>query len=34
MPPYSERDKDPEYHYHYGKALSLIVTAIVSLSVV
>jgi len=27
LPPYSERDKDPEYHHHYGKALSLIVTA-------
>ena len=27
MPPYAERDKDPEYHYHYGRALSLIVTA-------
>ncbi len=27
MPPYAERDKDPEFHYHYGKALSLVVTA-------
>jgi len=27
LPPYAERDKDPEYHHYYGKALSLIVTA-------
>jgi 3-hydroxy-9,10-secoandrosta-1,3,5(10)-triene-9,17-dione monooxygenase len=27
LPPYAERDKDPEYHHHYGKALSLIATA-------